>query len=396
MLRLRAARPIALTLGLFAFIATVAEEALACPLCFSGLVITPGQKLDSADEAVIAVPAGDIEGLRVVEVIKGDPDPVALIAEPATSPGVVEALTSQMKSDPSGDEPSASTRSLLLVRNKLTDEWTTLGPVDVAYADWLRQVAATDGPDEAPVARTWPRTTIAWSTLSDAEWRERLLLVVPQLESNEPLVAEFAHGELARAPYALMRTLRPQLDAEVLAGWVRDPALANRRAAYLLLLGIAGGPDDAAAIEAMIDAALKGGDATDLPAMLAADLEIRGPDRVAWIEQTFFADDSRSFPEIEAARLALSVHGAADAVVPRPRVAEAFRFYIHAREGMAGFVASDLATWKVWDATVDYVALLRSNKVRDPASQLAIVTYLRESPDVAAQAAADAFAGTAN
>ena len=63
---------------------------------------------------------------------------------------------------------------------------------------------------------------------------------------------------------------------------------------------------------------------------------------------------------------------------------------------MAGFVASDLADWKVWDVTGDYVALLHSNRVRDPASQLAIVTYLRESADAGAQGAVEAFTGTAN
>jgi hypothetical protein len=392
----RAARSIALACGLLGFVAAAVPDAFACPLCFSGLVITPGQKLDSADEAVIAVPDGGAGDFRVAAVIKGNPDPNGVIRQPSSSPDRVGALTLQMKDAVSAAQEGAAAGSLLLVRNRLTDQWTSLGPVDEAYTGWLRQVAATDRPDEEPPARSWPQTAIAWSTLSDAEWRERLVLIVPQLESDDPLVAEFAHGELARAPYGLMRALKPALDAGTIAGWVADPRLAQRRAAYLLLLGIAGGPNEASAVEAMIDAALESGDATDLAAMLAADLEMRGTDRVAWIEQTFFADPLRTLPEIEAARLALSVHGAVDGDVRRARIAEAFRFFIHERAGMAGFVASDLADWKVWDVTGDYIALLQSGRVRDPASQLAIVTYLRESPDTAAPGAVEAFTGAAN
>ena len=328
MSRSRAERSIALACGLLLFTVVGARDALACPLCFSGLVITPGQKLDSADDAVIAVPTGGAGGFLIVEIVKGNPDTNGPIGQTASSPDVVGALTLQSKAVPAADEHPSPADSFLLIRNRLTEQWTSLGPVDLAYADWLRRVAATDRPDEEPPPRPWPQTTIAWSTLSDAEWRERLVLIAPQLESDEPLVAEMAHGELARAPYALMRALKPQLDAALIAGWVDDPGLAQRRAAYLLLLGIAGGPEEAAAVEAMIDAALTSGDSTDLAAMLAADLEMRGPDRVGWIEEVFFADQKRTLPEIEAARLALSIHGAVNGAVPRARIAEAFR-YLH-------------------------------------------------------------------
>lgn len=395
MFKSNAAGPVARAFSFLALSFVLTSEALACPLCFSGLVITPGQKLDSADEAVLAVPTARRGEFRVVEVVKGTPDTSQPITEPATSADVVGPLTSQAAGTPP-EEPAAAGKPLLLIRNRLTEQWTSLGLIDLAYAEWLRRVAAADRPGDDPPAKTWPQTTVTWSSLTDAEWRERLPLIAPELESSEPLVAEIAYGELARAPYGAMRVLEPLLDADAVLGWVSDPSRAQRRAAYLLLLGIAGDADDAAAIERRIDAALLSGDATDLAAMLAADMEIRGPDRVAWIEETFFADDSRTLPEIEAARLALSVHGGVDGTVPRQRVVEAYRFFIHEREGMAGFVAQDLADWQVWDATGDYVEILRSNRVRDPASQFAIVTYLRESPDATAQAVVDALIGASN
>jgi hypothetical protein len=126
--------------------------------------------------------------------------------------------------------------------------------------------------------------------------------------------------------------------------------------------------------------------------MLAADLELRGPSRVGWIEQAYFADRTRTLPEIEAALLALGVHGGANAAVPRDRVIAAYRFFIRERKAMAGFVAQQLADWEYWDVTAEYVALLESDAVKDPASHFAVVNYLHRSPRAAAKAALQSIA----
>jgi hypothetical protein len=370
-------------------------SALACPLCFSGTVITPGQKLDSADQAVLAIPAGEAGKFRIVAVVKGVVNVNETIVDPSSSATAIGPLTAGA----SGDAPemrSATDRPLLLVRNELTEQWSSIGAIDIAFADWLRKVAATNRGGEAVPVRTWPQTTLSWSTLSDDDWRDRLILVAPHFESDEPLAAEVAYGELARAPYAAMSVLKPQLDAPSIVGWVGDPSLGKRRAAYTLLLGFAGGPAEAAALEREIDAALAEGDTANLAPMLAADLELRGADRVDWIEAAFFADHRRSLPEIDAALLALSVHGGADGVVSRQRVVEAYRFFIHERAPMAGFVARDLADWKAWGLTADYLDLIRTNAIKDPAGRFAIVNYILESPDAKAQAAVEALVGTTN
>ena len=52
---------------------------------------------------------------------------------------------------------------------------------------------------------------------------------------------------------------------------------------------------------------------------------------------------------------------------------------------MAGFVAQQLADWNCWDVATEYAALLRSNAIKDPASEFAIVNYLQRA--AAAQAA---------
>jgi hypothetical protein len=346
--------------------------AAACPICFNGRVVTIGQQLDAADQAMLAVPSPDGTQFRIVDVVKGDVAVDGIVSEPVAR---VDAAALQ------------SGKPLLLLRNELGQHWTSYGAIGVEYAGWLRQLAATGKAGHARSRPAWPQTTQASSETTDAEWRARVALVAPYLESPEPLAAEIAYGEISRAPYAAIRSLKPQLETTTIARWLDDPKLAARHSTYTLLLGIAGGPDDAVPLELRIDTAWTSRDATNLAAMLAADLELRGASRVGWIERMYFADRNRTMPEIDAALLALSVHGGASGTISRERVIQAYRFFIRERRPMAGFVAQELADWEHWDATSDYVALLKSNAVKDPAAHFAVVNYLRRSPRAAAKAA---------
>jgi hypothetical protein len=359
-----------------------AGDARACDICFSGIVITLGQKVDAADQAVLAIPLANQEQFRIVEVVKGDVAADDTITEPGLSVPSARPVMSPDGLMPGQKVPTAPDgKPLLLVRDKVSEKWTSLGAIDADYAGWLRQLAATKhGGKSRPARLLWPRPTLTGSSLTDAEWRDRVAVVAPHFESTDPLVAEIAYGELMRAPYSAIRILKPQLDAARIATWINDPKLVSRRPAYTLLLGIAGGPDEVIELEQHIDTALRGREATNLSAMLAADLELRGPSRVDWLEKTYFADRKRTLPEIDAALLALSVHGGADGRVPRNRVIEAYRYFIHMRKPMSGFVAMELADWQAWDATADYIDIIRSKAATDPASEFAILSYLKRSP----------------
>jgi hypothetical protein len=216
-------------------------------------------------------------------------------------------------------------------------------------------------------------------TLSYDGWRQRIALVLPYLENPDPLAAQIAWGELARAPYAIMDVARSRVDATAVVGWLDDPKLASRHAAYTLLPGFAGSPADAARLEQRLEAAWHAHDTTNLAAEIGADLELRGPSRLEWVEAKYFADRGRTMPEIEAALLALKVHGDANRTVPRERVIQAYRAFIRERPPMAGFVAPQLADWGHWDAATEYASLLKSNAIKDPASEFAIVTYLQRA-----------------
>jgi hypothetical protein len=60
-------------------------------------------------------------------------------------------------------------------------------------------------------------------------------------------------------------------------------------------------------------------------------------------------------------------------------VIQAYRVFIREHPPMAGFVAPQLAEWNYWDATMEYAALLKSNAIKDPASEFAIVNYLQSA-----------------
>jgi hypothetical protein len=55
--------------------------------------------------------------------------------------------------------------------------------------------------------------------------------------------------------------------------------------------------------------------------------------------------------------------------------------FIKERPPMAGFVALQLAEWQRWDAAPEYAALMKSNAALDPASEFAIVNYLKRAAE---------------
>jgi hypothetical protein len=254
--------------------------------------------------------------------------------------------------------------TLLLVRDEAWSEWVGLGAVTVEDAGWLRQIAAGK----------------RLADMSADEWQARVALMLPYLEHREPLVAEIAYGGLAGAPYAALLAAKPRLGAAAIRSWLADPRLAARQPLYLLLLGIAGDAADAAALELRLEALWMACDATNLASMIAADLQLRGPSRMAWVDAKYMGDRLRSTRELEGGLLALSVLGNANGAIPRERVIQSYRLFMQEHKELAGLVAWDLAAWQYWGAVPEYMALIKSNVRQNFASRVAISAYLGQSP----------------
>jgi len=360
------ASPRWLNCGLAALLLFIsARAAVACPLCYEAArqAVTVGQQLDMADRVVLAVPLAGGK-FRIVGIVKGNDAVGDVIADPVTGLDTAAAAD--------GDP-------YLLFRDAAALQWTSAGTIRAEYANWLQQLAATSLVKGDRPRPTWPMNMQTSFALSYDGWRQRIALVLPYLENSDPLAARIAWGELARAPYATLDVARSRIDTAAVESWLDNPKLASRHAAYSLLLGFAGSADDAARIEQRTEEAWTSHDSTNLAAMIGADLELRGPSRVDWVEAKYFADRTRTMPEIEAALRALNVHGDANRTVSRERVIQAYRTFIRERPPMAGFVAPQLADWNYWDATTEYMALLKSNTIKDPASEFAVVNYLQRS-----------------
>jgi hypothetical protein len=349
-----------MTRGLLAAVLLcVSAAAAACPICLGAGQHTVAQELAAAQQAVLAMPTAEAGRFRVVEVIRGE--------RPSTR--TIEG--GYPRSAPAVNAVVAKGEALLLVREDPLPGWVVLGAIGIDQAGWLRKLAVGKHTEE----------------ISAQVWRDRIALVVPRLQNPQPLVAKIAYGELAAAPYAALRKAKPHLDARSVRAWLADPALAERQRLYLLLLGVAGNPQDAAALEQRLDAAWKSGDATNLASMLTADLELRGVARMTWVEENYLRDRARSAPEIEAALLALSVQGHTNAAIPRERVIQSYRVFMKAHPDKAGDVAPDLAAWKYWDAVPEYQALMKSGVRQQYPSMLAMQAYLRQSSDARASGA---------
>jgi hypothetical protein len=328
----------------------VSARTTACPMCVAARELTiSAQELVYAGHSVLAIPVADRNEFRVVSVIKGDTPFDSVISGP-----VFRADAAAMQSH----------KPLLLIRDDAWLVWVNFGPVGAEQAGWLRQLSATK------------RTT----DMTDSEWREHVAYFLPYLENPEPMVAEIAFNEFVSAPYGAMRSLKPRLDVAVIRAWLNNPKLAARRSVYVLLLGIAGTPLDALRSEERMEFARETHNATDLAALIGADLELRGAAGVERIEKQYLTDSGRNKLEIEAALVALRVHGDTDGAVPRSRVIQAFRLFIKQQPSLAGLVAAKLAEWNYWEAAPEYAELLHSGAPQDPASRDAIIKYLQSRP----------------
>jgi hypothetical protein len=331
--------------------------ASACPLCLGWGQSSTAQQLVATPQAVLAVPTADASRFLVIQVIKGE----------RTADGMVEGGYPRSGPVPAGAKPTKA-RPLLLVRDDPLPTWVILGAIDATRADWLRALAA--GKRAAD--------------MNPEEWRARVALVAPHLNDPEPLAAELASAELGAAPHAALRAAKPHLDAAALRRCLADPELAARQPLCLLLLGISGNTKDAAIIEKRLQAAWQSGDVANLSSLLAADLELSGAARMAWVESNYLTDRKRSTPEIKAALLALSVHGNANAAISRERVIQSYRVFMKAHPEIAGDVAPDLAAWQYWDAVPDYLALMKARVRQQYPSRLAMLDYLQRSPNAGA------------
>ncbi len=329
----------------------------ACPFC-SAVTQTLGEELRGSDVGVIAV-------------LVATPDPVAAAGD--GSPALLDAKPSRFK-----------IRTVL----KGADLLAGKQEIEVVYFGQaaFESTFLIMGTDPAQIAWATPigltADAVAYVGQLPAQpesGADRLVFFQRYLEHPEPMLAQDAYDEFAKAPYADVRAFKPHMDRPTLLARIQDQSLAaSRRRLYLTMLGVCGQPEDLPLLEQLIGTK-KPELRTTLDAMVAAYLTLKGPDGLKLIEDLFFRDPAADFTDTYSALVALRFHGQEEQVVPKARLVEAFRLMLD-RPQYADLVIPDLARWEDWESIDRLVDLFKTATEESSWVRTPVVQYLRVCP----------------
>ncbi|MGL4511821.1 MAG: hypothetical protein ACRCT8_01915 [Lacipirellulaceae bacterium] len=252
---------------------------------------------------------------------------------------------------------------------------------------------------------------------------ERLAFFQDYLEHADPLLAQDAYDEFARAPYQDVIDLRDRMDRDQLLAWIESPSTSpSRRRLFLTMLGVCGEPEDLKPIEAMLTsdgrklgppvqagvaASLAGGGPIGgaivselallgerqrklgLDAMIACYLTLAAKhgdvdQALDLVDERFLKDAEADYSHVYAALMALRFLGEEQThTVPMARIVESARMLL-ANADFADQVIPDLARWEDWGVMerlekmyLDSVENDSNKYTREP-----IITYLDVASEV--------------
>lgn len=371
-----------------AILLTGVTSVVACPFC-SVESQTLSEETQSADAVVLArlikeaPPADDSEtGFAV-----SDPNSGTATFE------VIDVLRGQEALAGAKEinvvyfgEPDRERTFLVIGLGTDKVDWTTPLPLSPAAVDYVRQL-----PSVAPTGI------------------DRLAFFQEYLEHEDPLLAQDAYDEFARAPYAEVQALGPRMHHDKLVKWIADLEVnPSRRRLYLTMLSACGGKDDLPLLESMIvsdfDAmepylkqfvgtGMAMGGPIGLPAVIdevqqderrkklgldalvACYLTLRGPEGLDLVDERFLKNRAVEYTYIYSTIMALRFHGDEETgVLPRERLLASMRLLLD-NPDFADQVILDLSRWEDWSVLDRLVEMFKtsdkSGYVRQP-----VVTYL--------------------
>jgi hypothetical protein len=264
-------------------------------------------------------------------------------------------------------------------------EWTTPLPLTPTAVEYVRQL-----PGVAPTGA------------------DRLTFFQEYLENDDPLLAQDAYDEFARAPYSEVKELKDRMQHDRLVKWIASPEVnPSRRRLYLTMLGVCGDDRDLPLLKEMITADFKAkkpfmeglvtcgltlGGPIGLPAwiesveldqrrqklgldaMIACYLTLRGPDGMDLIDQRFLKDPDVEYSHGYSTIMALRFLGEETDIVPRGRLLESMRLLLD-NPNFADQVILDLSRWEDWSALDRLVQMFKASDAKSYVRQ-PVVTYL--------------------
>ena len=215
---------------------------------------------------------------------------------------------------------------------------------------------------------------------------QRLIVAMPYLENDDPMIRRDAFDEFGKSPYEMLEKLKPELDKNLLIDKIQDSNTEpNVKKLFYTLLTICGTRDELPFLQLQINKEkLNASDA--LPAIIACYLSLAGAEGLPFIENAYLMQKGSEYERRAGAAItALRFHGQEASVINREKIADVFLRMLETPT-LGAQVLSDLARWENWSA-VDRVANMFIDAegdtlwVREPA-----IRYLLACPNEDAKA----------
>jgi hypothetical protein len=300
------------------------------------------------------------DALLLVQFISSEPDYIAkdLIGrstfEVVHAAWDVNGLPDAGESITVNDHRNANPGDLFLVLGSLQPRvhWGAARQCTIDGFDYLRR---------APPARAEPAV--------------RLHYYLQFLEHPDPLIADDAAFEIFRADFRDLAALAPVMRPDLLRKWVVRPELTgDRLAAYGLLLGLCGGPEDADVLKQVIVSPT-----TEfrlgIDYVVAGYLLLAGAQGLDVLDEAKLRNADALFSETYAVMQALRfLRREAPERIPNERLCASMRILLD-RADYADLVIIDLTRWEDWSVTDRLMDLYDKPDFTTPAMKRAIVRY---------------------
>jgi len=338
---------------------TPAGPALACMICLEAPEQTFADRLLAAETLVLARPdPDDVFRFVAVESLRGEAQlaPIPHFADSATRQRLAGAppdgvLFARLRSGAQG--PLARRGS----------EWQRLAYADRPMRDFV--AAILEGSD-------------SWRT--DRTGRNRFEFFAALHDHDHPAIREIAIGELARAPYAMLRDMKLRLSADDIVAALRDPTRVPWASTYILLLGRSGDTAARAMVrETVSAAAATTASQPNLAAWATALVEIEGAQGVERLAAGFLRDPSRNTETVKQVVMALAVHAREGDPALAATIAGDLRELALRNPGLAPLVATELGAIGDWSMAEHFSRLLQAGTKWQPDERFALAGYVAMS-----------------
>jgi len=255
---------------------------------------------------------------------------------------------------------------VLFVKWRAESDWQYLAYADPEYQKFIRAII---------------RHSSRWEEFKGS--KHRIEFFAGHLNHSDPKIRTQAYLEVARAPYASIKSIAGTVPRERIRDFLDSWRFIEWHSLFILMLGQSQHPDDKAFIRQQLEFAAASNFKRNLSAWVVAYIETNPKTGLEKIEKLYFNDKNRTPSELKEVFKGLSVLGS-ETGFPintvlyerRERIIESYRTLIRNHPKMSGTVAKNLTNWRIRALVGPLTQISKNEPDLDPNSKLAINYYL--------------------